>query len=79
MTEIICYNQVIGPNWAQEWYESSTRHSRIRAKQLRQAGYHVICCGKSTQVTSVGLVEMSLVDIRGGDMSALPGVRIEHI
>lgn len=78
MKEITCYGQINGNGWTQEWYETSTRDAGKRARTLRQLGYRVTVSGQGSQVTSVGRVNMTLVDIRGDydQMSNLPEVKI---
>lgn len=71
-----CYGQINGNGWTQEWYETSTRDAGKRARQLRKLGYRVTVSGQGSQVTNVGRVNMTLVDIRGdyGQMGNLPEV-----
>lgn len=80
--EPICYGQVNSGRWCQEWYETASKHAGIRARELRKLGYRVTTSSMGTQVTSVGLVKMSLVDIRPAgsieDTCSLPFVRIER-
>lgn len=81
-TEVICYGQVNQGRWCQEHYETASRHAGRRAKQLREAGYDVIVQAMGMQVTNVGLVRMTMVDIRPGRheyTDELPPVRIERI
>lgn len=63
--------------WAQEMYETSSRDAGIRAKQLRKLGYKVTVSSLGMQVTSVGYIKMTMVDIRPGtnhDLYNLPEV-----
>lgn len=76
----VCYGQTNSGTWCQEWYESSSRHARVRAAALRKAGYKVAVCPQGYQVTKAGTVKMTLVDIRPGtheDTQYLPPVRLE--
>ena len=80
--EPICYGQVNQGRWCQEHYESASRHAAIRAKQLRQAGYDVVTSSLGPQVTPVGVVKMSMVDIRPGRHAHtmdLPPVKMERL
>ena len=73
-----CYGQINQGNWCQESYESASGDARKRATQLRRAGYRVTVCSLGSQVTGVGLVTMTLVDIRPGtreDTFDLPNVQ----
>lgn len=76
-----CYGQVNGGAWCQEWYETASRDAGRRARQLRAAGYRVTVEAMGEQVTSVGRVKMTVVDIRPGlndDTTDLPPVRVER-
>jgi hypothetical protein len=53
--------------WCQEWYETGTGEARRRARQLRALGYTVHVSAMGTQVTDLGLVKMTLVDVRAND------------
>lgn len=78
--DITCYGQVNSGRWCQEHYETASRAAGIRAATLRQAGYAVTVCSLGTQVTPVGYVKMTMVDIRPGthtDTCDLPPVRVE--
>lgn len=70
-------SQVNTGNWCQETYETGTGEAARRAKQLRSLGYVVVCSAMGLQVTKVGLVKLTLVDIRRGshgDTFGLPEV-----
>lgn len=78
---VICYGQTNAGSWCQEWYESASRHAAVRARELRRAGYRVLVSSMGTQVTPVGYVKMTMVDIRPGlheDTQYLPAVRVER-
>ena len=82
MTGIICYGQVNSGNWAQEWYETTSRHARKRARILRKAGYTVTVSAIGPQLIGPRAVKMTLVNIRPGSHDGtadLPYVRIENI
>ena len=64
--DMICSLQVNTGNWCQESYESSTRDADRRAKQLRLLGYVVHVMGLGLQVTALGSIRMSIVDVRPG-------------
>ena len=77
---MICCGQVKTASWCQEWYETASRDARKRAAHLRKCGYAVRVSSMGTQLTSVGDIKMTLVDIRPGanaDMVGLPEVRVE--
>lgn len=76
-----CYGQTNGFEWTQESYETASRDAGRRARQLRKAGYKVVVCAQGMQVTPVGLVNMTLVDIRGNaaQMQNLPPVNIVRL
>lgn len=61
-----CYGQVNQGLWCQEWYESSSRDAGRRTRQLRKLGYDAVSSAMGEQVTDVGRVKMTLVDIRPG-------------
>lgn len=68
--------------WAQEIYETSSRDAGVRAKQLRKLGYKVIVSSLGMQVTSVGYIKMTMVDIRPGthlDLYNLPEVNTHRL
>ena len=70
-------SQVNAGTWAQETYETASRDAGRRAKQLRAAGYQVVVSGLGPQVTPLGTIVTTLVDIRPGanaDTSGLPPV-----
>lgn len=80
--EPVCLLQVNTGSWCQESYETASRDAGRRAKQLREAGYSVIVASMGLQVTSVGLVKLTIVDIRPGtnrDTFYLPAVKIERV
>jgi len=61
-----CYLQVFGRNWTQEHYDTMSGDARRRASQLRKVGFKATCCSLGMQVTNVGRVRMTMVDIRPG-------------
>jgi hypothetical protein len=77
----ICYLQINTGRWAQESYDTNSGDARVRAGQLRKAGYKVTVVPMGNQVTSVGRVKMTMVDVRPGtheDTEGLPPVRVER-
>jgi hypothetical protein len=66
---ITCYGQTNHGDWCQEFYETAARTSAKRARQLRKAGYRVTVSALGPQVTRVGTVKMTMVDIRPGNNS----------
>lgn len=72
-----CMQSVTGRNWTQESYETSTGDARRRATELRAAGYAVTVSSLGSQVTPLGLIRTTLVDIRPGrhqDTTSLPAI-----
>jgi len=61
-----CHLQVKTANWCQETYETASRDAGRRARQLRKAGFVVFVSPLGPQVTRVGTVKLTLVDIRPG-------------
>lgn len=79
---VVCYGAVNTGRWCQEWYETASRHARRRAAELRRLGYHVSAEGMGPQVTEVGRIKMTILDIRPGtheDTFDLPPVTTEPI
>jgi hypothetical protein len=73
---------VIGRGWVQETYETASKHAAIRAKELRAAGYQVTTAALGLQRTSLGLIKMTMLDIRIADyqqLDNLPEVQIERL
>ena len=72
-----CYGVTDGPGWRQEVYESSTREAGARVRQLKRAGIHATACPMGLQVTSVGMVRLTLVNIHGDyDHIPMDGVEV---
>jgi hypothetical protein len=69
---------VAGRNWIQESYETSTGDARKRASQLRKLGYRVTVFSLGSQVTRLGMIKTTMVDIRPGvdhvDTTEIPPV-----
>ena len=79
---VIAYGQVHGRGWTQEHYESSTGDAAVRARHLRKVGFDARTSSLGEQVTPVGRVKMSMVDVRhkeGQDGSDLPPVKVERL
>jgi len=55
---------VVGRDWAQVIVETGSKVGREIAKALRAAGFKVKTSSLGMQVTDVGLLKCSLVDIR---------------
>lgn len=77
----MCCSTVGNGLWCQETYETARRDAGIRAKQLRKAGYSVTVSPMGSQVTPLGMLKLTMVDIRPGvhqDVQYLPEVdRVE--
>lgn len=74
-----CYGRVVGRDalgryWMQEHFESASNDARKRAKQLRSLGFTVFVSPLGIQVTPVGVVRMTMVDVRNfdGEVAHLP-------
>jgi len=75
---MIACSQVNNGRWCQESYETATRDAGKRAKQLRQLGYQVTVGAMGPQVTPVGVIKLTMVDIRPGshaDTFGLPQIQ----
>lgn len=70
--EPTCYGRVGTGTWTQETYETVSRDARRRAQQLRKLGFKVCCSALGMQVTPVGLVKMTMVDVRHPDGNPPP-------
>jgi hypothetical protein len=69
--------QVNNGRWCQETYETASKDAGKRAKQLRLLGYVVSVSALGPQVTPVGVIKLTLVDIQPGrhaDTFGLPEV-----
>ena len=77
MTTPQCCSQINNGSWCQESYETTSGDAKRRAKELRQRGYAVTVSGMGPQLTPLGVIKLTLVDIRPGthqDTSDLPEV-----
>ena len=75
---IQCMQSVTGRNWTQESYETASGDARRRASDLRKAGYKTTVCSLGSQVTPLGLIKITMVDVRPGiheDTTELPPVQ----
>lgn len=83
MKTITCYGAVNSGKWCQEHYETASRDARVRASELRKLGYVVTVVSMGDQITPVGRVKMTMVDVRPGanhlDTFDLPSVRRERL
>lgn len=61
-----CYGQVNQGSWCQEHYESASRDAGRRVHQLRKAGFLAKSSPMGPQVTRVGVVRMTTVNIAPG-------------
>ena len=50
--------------WAQQWFETGSPDIKPRAAHLRRLGLTVRVASMGTQITSVGSMKMSLLDVR---------------
>lgn len=61
-----CYTQVNHGAWCQESYETASQDAGRRVRQLRRVGYTATSSPMGPQVTRVGTVRLTMVDIRPG-------------
>ena len=52
--------------WAQESWDSGNPGIKVRARDLRGRGYHVVTSHMGTQVTQYGLVKVTMLTIEPG-------------
>lgn len=79
---VTCYSQSNQGTWCQEFYNTSTRDARKRAKVLRKEGYKVMVSSMGKQVTPVGKAKITMVTVLPGnnnDTMNIPPVVIENI
>lgn len=62
-----CCSQVNQGMWCQESYETASRDAGRRVRQLKKAGYRVFSSAMGSQVTPLGVIKLTMVDIRPGD------------
>jgi len=53
-------------SWMQEWHATQDLTAGKRARDLRKLGYIVRVTNMGTQITEVGSLKMTLVDVRPG-------------
>ena len=71
----VCCGQINSGRWCQEHYETASRDAGVRAAQLRDAGYKVNVSSLGLQVTSLGLLGMTMITVDPGtnrDTCSLP-------
>ena len=66
--EPFCYGRTVTHTWAQEWYETASRHAAIRTRTLRRLGWRAVSQAMGSQVTPVGRVRMTLVSAEPPDV-----------
>lgn len=79
---MMCYGQTNSGTRCQEFYETRSRDAGRRARALRRLGYEAHSGSMGMQVTGVGRVRMTLVNILPGtnaDTFGLPAVEIERL
>ena len=75
-----CYSRVGTYTWTQEHYESASGDARKRAHALRKLGFSVRVVPLGTQVTNVGLLKLTMIDVRHSDGNVPPmPERLERI
>lgn len=75
---MICYLQVNTGHWCQEAYETASRDTGRRVRQLRRAGYNAVSSPMGLQVTRVGTVKLTIVTITPGGHSDTHGLPTEN-
>jgi hypothetical protein len=78
MNEIICYG-IYGNSTRQEYYETRSRDAGRRARQLRKLGYRVTTGSIGPQVTKVGIVNLTSVNIYNPDDNLPEPDKLERI
>ncbi|OGR25920.1 MAG: hypothetical protein A2139_14285 [Desulfobacca sp. RBG_16_60_12] len=68
----ICLGRVGSYGWTQETYETATKHAGMRARELRKLGYRVTVSPLGMQVTKLGLLRLTMVDVRHPDGNVPP-------
>ena len=53
--------------WAQETWDTGNPGIRKRVADLKKRGYRVVTSAMGTQVTRVGVIKMTLINIRPGN------------
>jgi hypothetical protein len=74
-----CMGRTNTGNWAQETYETASRDAGRRSRQLRKLGYLVTVGSLGPQVTPLGTIKTTLVNILPGskpDTFYLPEVEM---
>ena len=64
--KMACCGQVGNGLWCQETYETATKDAGRRVRQLKAAGYIAVSAPMGMQVTPLGLIKLTMVDIRHG-------------
>lgn len=70
-------SQVNSGRWCQESWETGSSAIRQRAAQLRKAGYAVKTFPMGDQITHLGRIKLTMIDVRPGtheDTFGLPEV-----
>jgi len=78
-SNLTCLGQTNAITWCQEMYETASRDAGRRAHALRSAGYDVCVSSLGPQLTPMGRIRITMVDIQPGlhaNTSFLPPVRI---
>lgn len=78
-TDVTCYGLVRGRGWQQEHYESASRDAGRRARQLRRLGLRVWVSALGPQVTPVGRVRMSTVNVRFEGEASIPAPTVVRL
>ena len=68
----VCYLLVRTRNSQQEHYETAANDARTRARELRKLGFRVSVSPLGPQVTSVGIVRMTLLTIHDPGEREIP-------
>lgn len=78
--EPVCLSHVTTRSATQEWYETASGHAKLRAQQLRAAGFKVTVSAMGGQVTPLGAMKLTLLTVdHRGEPDLLPPVRHDHL
>ena len=76
--KMACCSQVNQGMWCQETYESSTRDAGRRVRQLKREGFRAFSSPMGSQVTPLGVIKLTMVDVRPGDHADTFGLPTEN-
>lgn len=68
------HDGVGGWDWYQETHDTGSGSARKRAAQLRKAGFKVSTSAMGMQVTSVGLVKLTMLTVHDREGREIPPI-----